>query len=147
MGNSISQQHVPEIPNNEVVHLLICGHGGICLRVGFKNWNLILILCSIVIGTIYVMGSDEDELVEDLRSKLQASDGYIKELIQKMKVKDATILNKQQSINELTTSLRRGITGPFGDRESRSETKISSKVKLQANCVSRSVGCSRQKCS
>ena len=107
MGNSFSHQHVSGFPSNEVVQLLICGHGYICLRVGFNKWNLILILCSIIIGTRYVMGSDES--VEELKYKLQASESVLRELMQKINAKDATILYKQQSINELTTSLRTGI--------------------------------------
>ena len=114
MGNSISQQHVSGFPSNEVVQLLICGHGFICLRVGFNKWNLILILCSIIMGTRYVMGSDE--CVEELEYKLQTSESFIKELIKKLNAQDATILYNRQTINELTASLRTGINGPLYDR-------------------------------
>ena len=58
MGNSFSQNRVDGFPDNEVVQLLIRGHDCICLRVGFKKWNIIFILCSVVIGTRYVMGSN-----------------------------------------------------------------------------------------
>ena len=108
MGISISRHHVSGFPSNEVVQLLICGHGSICLRVGFNKWKLVLILCSIIIGTRYIMGSEV--CVEELKSKLQASESLIKELIQKLNVKDATILHKQQSINELKTTLRIGLS-------------------------------------
>ena len=114
MGNSISQQYVSGLPSNEVVQLLICGHGFICLRVGFNKWNLILILCSIIMGTRYVMGSDE--CVEELEYKLQTSESFVKELIQKLNAQDAKILYNRQTINELTASLRTGINGPLYDR-------------------------------
>ena len=58
MGNSFSQNNVDGFPDNEVVQLLIHGHDCICLRVGFKKWNIIFILCSVVIGTRYAMGSN-----------------------------------------------------------------------------------------
>ena len=106
MGSSFSQNRVLGFPNNEVAQLLICGHDCICLRVGFKKWNIIFILCSIIIGTSYVMGSDK--LVEDLKLKLQASERHIEDLVQQLETKNQTIVNKQRSINELTAALRQG---------------------------------------
>ena len=56
------------------------------------------------------MGSDQ--LVEEvlqLKLRLQASESQRKELIQQLNTKDQTIVNKQQSVNELTTALRQGI--------------------------------------
>ena len=107
MGNSFSQNRVLGFPNNEVAQLLICGHDCICLRVGFKKRNIIFILCSIIIGTSYVMGSDT--LVEDLKLKLQASERHIEDLVQQLETKNQTIVNKQRSINELTAALRQGM--------------------------------------
>ena len=107
MGNSFSQNRVDGFPTNEIVQLLICGHDCICLRVGFKKRNIIFILCSIVIGTSYVMGSDK--LVEELKLKLQASERHNIELVQQLEAKNQIITNKQRSINQLTTSLRQGI--------------------------------------
>ena len=107
MGNSFSQNRVLGFPYNEVAQLLICGHDCICLRVGFKKRNIIFILCSIIIGTSYVMGSDT--LVEDLKLKLQASERHIEDLVQQLETKNQTIVNKQRSINELTAALRQGM--------------------------------------
>ena len=107
MGNSFSQNRVLGFPTNEVLQLLICGNDCICLRVGFKKWNIIFILCSIIIGTSYVMGSDT--LVEDLKLKLQASERHIEDLVQQLETKNQTIVNKQRSINELTAALRQGM--------------------------------------
>ena len=98
MGISFSQARVHGFPSNEVVQLLICGRECICLRVGFKNWNIILILCSIVLGTRYVMGSDKDCYVEELKSELHASDSFIQNLLQQLDARNETI-------NELTLSL------------------------------------------
>ena len=56
------------------------------------------------------MGSDR--LVEEvlqLKLRLQASESQRKELIQQLNTKDQTIVNKQQSVNELTAALRQGI--------------------------------------
>ena len=107
MGNSFSQNQVVGFPDHEVVQLLIRGHDCICLRVGFKKWNIIFILCSIAIGTRYVMGSNTP--VGELESKLRASERHIKEMVQQLNSKNEIIVNKQRSINELTTSLRQGI--------------------------------------
>ena len=107
MGISFSQERVLGFPSNEVVQLLICGHECICLRVGFKKWNIIFILCSIIIGTSYVMGSDK--LVRDLKLKLKASEKHIKELVQQLETQNQTIVHKQRSISELKTSMRQGI--------------------------------------
>lgn len=107
MGNSFSQNQVDGFPDNEVVQLLIRGHDCICLRVGFKKWNIIFILCSVVIGTRYVMGSSKP--VGELELKLRASERRIKEMVQQLITQNQTIFNKQRSINELTTSLRQGI--------------------------------------
>lgn len=109
MGNSFSQNRVLGFPNNEIVQLLICGHDCICLRVGFRKRNIIFILCSIIIGTSYVMGIDEFGEFLSLRLKLLKSERHIKELVQQLETKNQTIVNKQQSINELTTALRQGI--------------------------------------
>ena len=112
MGNSFSQNRVDGFPTNEIVQLLICGHDCICLRVGFKKWNIIFILCSIAIGTSYVMGSVESvESVEELKLKLNACQIRIEGLVQQLETKNQTIANKQRSINELTSSLRQGING------------------------------------
>ena len=107
MGSSFSQNRALGFHNNEVAQLLICGHDCICLRVGFKKRNIIFILCSIIIGTSYVMGSDT--LVEDLKLKLQASERHIEDLVQQLETKNQTIVNKQRSINELTAALRQGM--------------------------------------
>ena len=108
LANSFSQNRVLGFPNNEIAQLLICGHDCICLRVGFKKRNIIFILCSIIIGTSYVMGSDK--LVRDLKLRLKASERHIKELFQQLEAQNRTIVNKQRSINELTAALRQGIT-------------------------------------
>ena len=107
MGNSFSQNQVVGFPTNEVVELLICGHDCICLRVGFKKWSIVFILCSIAIGTRYLMGSNTS--VGELELKLRASERHIKEIVQQLNSKNQIIVNKQRSINELTTSLRQGI--------------------------------------
>jgi len=108
MGISFSQAQVLGFPSNEFVQLLICGHECICLRVGFKKWNIIL-LCSIVIGTRYVMShyvdtsallwrslasdankvlwsdTGKDYTVEELKSELQASNTFIQRLLSTIK--------------------------------------------------------------
>ena len=104
MGISFSQEHILGFPSNEVVRLLMCGHACICIRVGFKKWNKILILCSIVLGTRYIMGSDKD-YVEELKSKLQESKRFIENLMLQSRFRNDTIF-------ELTSSMRQGIQVP-----------------------------------
>ena len=115
MGISFSQQRVLGIPSNQFVRLLICGHAFICIRVGFKKWNKILILCSIVLGTRYVMlggywqDTGKDYNVEELKLELQASNSFIQSVIQELNVQKQAVAIKQQSINKLSSSLRQGI--------------------------------------
>ena len=97
MGISFSQEHILGFPSNEVVRLLMCGHACICIRVGFKKWNKILILCSIVLGTRYVMGSNN------------VGDRLIKKLFQQVNAANEAINARNQRFNELTSSLRPGI--------------------------------------
>ena len=97
MGISFSQERVLGFPSNEVVQLLICGHECICLRVGFKKWNIILILCSTVVGTRYVMGSDN------------VGDRFIQKLFQQVNAATETLNARNERLNELTSSLRQGI--------------------------------------
>ena len=119
MGNSFSLQQVNGFPRNEVVQLLICEHDCICLRVGFKKRNIIFILCSIVIGTSYVMDRlctsdpqfNTDKVIEKFKSHPGSFEKYINELVRHINSQRETISNKQRSINELTSLLRQGING------------------------------------
>ena len=132
MGISFSQARVHGFPSNEVVQLLICGRECICLRVGFKNWNIILILCSIVLGTRYVMwsGIDHDNIiminhddidkvkwkdtgkdynVEELKSELQSSNRFFEALLRQLDIQNHSVAYQARSIKELKSSLRQGI--------------------------------------
>ena len=58
-----------------------------------------------------VLWSDtgKDYTIEELKSELQASSGFIQSLLDQLLAKNETIADQRRSINELTSSLRQGI--------------------------------------